>query len=453
MLTLVSFLVAIAVLVAVHEFGHFQMARACGVKVIRFSVGFGPQIWGWTSPKSGTQYSLGCLPLGGFVKMLDEREGPVADTDLNRAFNRQPLKARAAIVAAGPMANLCLAVLLYAAVHWIGVDDALARISAPPPQSAAALAGLSGGEVVERAGFAQDALKPVLSYEDLRWWLTRAALDSKDLWLQYRDRPEGPSRSAVLHLSDFQAGAPDERMFGRLGFLGPFSKARLGNLSPDGAALAAGLATGDLVLGVDEIPVADAAQLRALIRQSGALRAPVQQDWLVERDQVRRHVRVTPRQERDGEILVGRVGAMIGDHPEMVRVRFGFWSGLGKALDRTLDTASLTLRMMGQMVSGQASIKNLSGPITIADYAGRSAAIGFTQYLAFLALVSISLGVLNLLPLPVLDGGHLMYYLWEGVTGREVSDAWMSGLQRAGVAILMMMMSVALFNDLHRLLS
>jgi regulator of sigma E protease len=453
MLTLVSFLVAIAVLVTVHEWGHFQIARACGVQVIRFSVGFGPQIFGWTSAKSRTEYVIGCLPLGGFVKMLDEREGPVADADLQRAFNRQSLKAQAAIVAAGPLANLVLAVLLYAVVHWIGIDDARARISAPPPQSIAALAGLSGGELVERVGFAEDLLKPVSSYEDLRWWLTRAALDSKDLRLEFLVPGDAQLHSVDLRLSDFRAGPPDDNMFSRLGFLGPFSKARLGTLSKDGAAVAAGLTGGDLVLAVDATPVVDAAQLRAMIRQSGAQQVPVQQDWLVTRKGASLHILVTPRRELDGDIWIGRVGAMIGDQPEMVRVRYGFWTGLSKAMDRTLDTSTLTLRMMGQMVSGQASIKNLSGPITIADYAGRSAAIGFTQYLAFLALVSISLGVLNLLPLPVLDGGHLMYYLWEGITGRAVSDAWMSGLQRAGVAILMMMMSVAMFNDLHRLFS
>jgi len=206
-------------------------------------------------------------------------------------------------------------------------------------------------------------------------------------------------------------------------------------------------------LRVDARPVVDAAQLREWIRQSGALQQPAAQDWLIDRSGTSLHISVTPKRVTDGAGFVGRVGAVIGTVPEMVDVRYGPIDGLVRAAYKTWDASVLTVRMMGQILTGQASLKNLSGPITIADYAGRSAAIGLTQYIVFLALVSISLGVLNLLPLPVLDGGHLMYYLWEGLTGRGVSDAWMSRLQRAGLAILMVMMSVAVFNDLHRLFS
>jgi regulator of sigma E protease len=224
-------------------------------------------------------------------------------------------------------------------------------------------------------------------------------------------------------------------------------------LVPEGAAMAAKLAPGDRVMSVDGKPVVDAAQLRNWIRSSGNLDEPREQDWLIDRQGIAMHIAVKPRRIADGNITIGRVGAVIGAQPEMVTVRYGPIDGLVNATHRTWDAAALTVRMMGQILTGRASLKNLSGPITIADYAGRSAALGLTQYLVFLALVSISLGVLNLLPLPMLDGGHLMYYLWEGVTGRAITDAWMERLQRTGLAILLLMMSVAVFNDLHRLLS
>ncbi len=453
MLTVIAFLTAIAILVTVHEWGHYRMAVACGVKVLQFSVGFGPEAYSWVSGRSGTRYTIAVLPLGGFVKMLDEREGPVDAADLHRAFNRKPLIARSAIVAAGPIANLVLAILLYALVNWTGVVEAKAQLSAPAAESVAATAGFRGGEIVESAGFDEASLRDVASYEDFRWWLTRAALDAKDLVVQYRSGQDGPSRTAVLKLSGFHAEQADEGMFRRIGFTGPYSRPVLGNLLPDSAAVEARLAPGDVILRVDGKPVVDAAQVREWIRQSGAVDKPRVQDWLIDRNGVALNIAVTPRQVQEGNATIGRVGAIIGAQPEMVDVRYGLWEGFSRAAYRTWDASVLTVRMMGQILTGQASLKNLSGPITIADYAGRSAAIGLTQYIVFLALVSISLGVLNLLPLPMLDGGHLMYYLWEGVTGRAISDAWMARLQRTGLAVLLLMMSIALFNDLHRLLS
>jgi regulator of sigma E protease len=453
MLTVTAFLIAIAILVTVHEWGHYRMALACGVKVLQFSVGFGPEAFSWASKRSGTRYTIAMLPLGGFVKMLDEREGAVDSADLPYAFNRKSLKARAAIVAAGPMANLILATLLYAVVNWTGVVEAKAYLSAPVADSIAAQAGFKGGETVLRTGFAEDALNEITSYEDFRWWLTRAALDSSNLVVQFQSDRSSVESMAVLKLSSFRAEQADESMFRKIGFTGPYSKPVLGALLPDGAAMEAKLAPGDLVINVDGKPVGDAAQLRDWVRQSGTTEQPRMQDWLIDRNGVAQHISVTPRRVTDGDKQIGRVGAVIGAQPEMVTVRYGPIDGITKAVVRTWDAAVLTVRMMGQIVTGQASIKNLSGPITIADYAGRSAAIGLTQYLVFLALVSISLGVLNLLPLPMLDGGHLMYYLWEGITGRAISDAWMERLQRTGLAILLLMMSVAVFNDLHRLLS
>lgn len=453
MITFIAFVVAIALLVAIHEWGHFQMARACGVKVLRFSVGFGPALFKWTSPKSGTEYALAALPLGGYVKMLDEREGPVPPEQRGMAFNTQPLRKRAAIVAAGPLANLVLAVLLYCVVNWMGVMEPEARLSQPPSGSIAALAGFSGGERIHKAGFEPDAMVDVASYEDFRWWVTRAALGAKDLRVAYVPANRQSELETVLKLGGFQTEHADATMFRAIGVMAPFSPARVGDIRPDSAAFEGGLLAGDLVRRVDQTDIVDAGQLRELIRLSGRDKAPNVQKWVVQRGEALQTIEVTPKREFDAGVAIGRVGAIIGERPVMVQVRSGPLDGLTKSLARTWEVSALTLQMMGQILTGQASIKNLSGPITIADYAGRSASLGLTAYLVFLALISISLGVLNLLPLPVLDGGHLMYYLWEAITGREVSESWMSGLQRAGLAILMMMMSVAVFNDIHRLLS
>jgi len=452
MLTFISFVVAIGVLVAVHEWGHFAMARSCGVKVLRFSVGFGPKLCGWVSPRSGTEFMLGALPLGGYVKMLDEREGPVAKDELHRAFNTQTLIRRALIVAAGPAANLIFAVLLYSIVNWMGVQQAQAVLAKPIDGSMAASAGFVGGERVVKAGFEGDELDPVVSFDDFRWWLTRGALENRNLHVEVATASAGASKLVLLPLSSVDARTADAQLFRNIGIVGPYSEARMGEILVDGAAHAAALRAGDLVLKVNDRVVADAADLREQIRDSGKSGLIQEQRWLIERDQRQMVLMVKPRVEVAADQSVGRVGAMIGAAPAFTLVRFGLIGGLSQALTRTAEVSLLTLRMMGQIVTGNSSLKNLSGPITIADYAGKSAALGFTQFLVFLALISISLGVLNLLPIPVLDGGHLMYYLWESITGKAITEKSMEWLQRFGLGALMLMMCVAVFNDVARLL-
>ncbi len=458
MLTLLAFVVALGVLIAVHEYGHYRVAVACGVKVLKFSVGFGKPVYTWRLKNKPTEFSIGMLPLGGYVKMLDEREGPVDPAERHLAFNNRPLGARAAVVAAGPAANLLLAIVLYAIVNWSGLQEPRAILASPVAGSIAERAGLQGGESVLQAALGDDELQDVRSFEDLRWRLTRAALSGNDVRLSVVTGEAGsaPARNVLLPLGQLNAADADAQLFRKIGILGPWTQAVIGELMAGSPAEKAGLRNGDVVLRIGNQQIVDGQQLRETIRSSGtAVKSGEQsgaQTWQILRAGQAMTLAVTPEIKQDGVQSVGRIGAYVGAPPALVMVRYGPIDGLWRGAVRTWEVSVLTLKMMGKMLVGEASLKNLSGPLTIADYAGKSASLGWSTYLLFLALISVSLGVLNLLPLPVLDGGHLMYYLWEAVTGKSVSDVWMDRLQRGGVAILLGMMSVALFNDVSRLL-
>jgi len=336
MLTLLAFLVAIGLLVAVHEYGHYRVAVACGVKVLRFSVGFGKPLWSWRSPRSGTEYVLGALPLGGYVRMLDEREAAVPAAERHLAFNTQSLRVRTAIVAAGPAANLLLAVLLYALVAWMGVPQPQPVLSTPAPASLAERAGVRGGEWVVALAREGDAPQPIESFGDLRWQLTRAALAQQDLKLWLASGPGEPGREVRLELSQVDVRHADATLMRQIGIEAPWSAPLLGQLTAEGAAAAAGLQPGDRVLRVDGQPVRDAAQLRQLIRLSAADGQPRTQRWHIERAGRVLELEVTPRPEQIERVWVGRIGGFVGATPDMAERSAGplegLWQGSGAHL-------------------------------------------------------------------------------------------------------------------------
>ena len=461
MTTLAAFLLTLAVLIVVHEWGHYKMARLCGVKVLRFSVGFGRPIW---QRKSGdTEFVVAMLPLGGYVRMLDEREDTVLPHERGQAFNHKSLAQRAAIVAAGPLANLVLAVALYAVANWIGVEEPRAVLSAPATGSLAERAGLRSGDEVRAwaregsepagVGAASAEWTDLRSMTDLRWQIMQAALDGQRLRLMVATAGGHGARQATLELDRADRGSIDGSFIDSVVGLGaPYTPAVLGDVMAGGPAERAGLRRGDTVLRVDGVPIADAQQLRRRIRTLDGAGQPVAMSWQLERAGQDIELPVQPRILVDGRQRVGRIDAVIGRLPPLVTVRLGPWEGLARGAALTWEQSTLTLKMFGRMLTGEASLKNLSGPITIADYAGQSVERGLAYYIGFLALVSVGLGVLNLLPVPLLDGGHLMYYLFEAVTGRPVSDLWLRWLQRGGALALLLLMSLALSNDVARLL-
>jgi regulator of sigma E protease len=448
---ILAFAVAIGILVVVHEFGHYSVARLCGVKVLRFSIGFGTPLVRWVSKKDGTEWTIAALPLGGYVKMLDERETdqPIEPAELPRAFNRQSLGKRFAIVAAGPIANFLLAIVLFAGIYACGVKEPAAEIGPPAAATLAAQAGLQGGETILglRSADDDDTIDPVRSWDDLRWKLLSAAFEHRRVVLIARQA--GSTFDFPLDLAALPGKAIDDDFMGHLG-LAPGGTARIVSVAPDSPAAQAGLQPGDLVRGLDGRPVRG---VQAFVdRVQAAAGHSLSLD--IERAGKPLTLALVPAPQVDEPSgkTVGHIGAALGAQLDPVQVQYGPLESLQRGARKTWDISVFSVRMFARMVSGQASLKNLSGPVTIADYAGKSARMGLAAFVSFLALVSISLGVLNLLPIPVLDGGHLLYYSVEAVTGKAVSDRWQSILQRGGLVCIFALSAIALFNDLARLI-
>jgi len=440
--TLLAFLVTLGVLIVIHEFGHYWVARRCGVRVLRFSVGFGRPLWKGVYGADRTEWVVAAIPLGGYVRMLDERDpdtDPRLLADLSRSFNRQPVAKRIAIVLAGPLANLLLAVGVYWFLNVIGTMEARPVLGAPAEQTLAVAAGLrEGDEVIAVDG------REVRSYSELRWKLLERAVDRAAVDLTVRRG--GGERTLQLDLAQLGPGEIDQTVFGRIGIALGEGQPVVRRLSEGSVAGQAGLRPGDRFVSVDGQPVERSRDVSRLVRAAADREIAL----VIERDGARSTLRLRPESVQAGGETIGRIGV---DFRDLVEVRYGPVESFGLAVERTWDTAIFSLRMLGKMVTGEASWKNLSGPVTIADYAGQTARIGVVAYLSFLALVSISLGVLNLLPIPMLDGGHLLYYFVEILKGSPPAEWVVEWGQRAGIGVLLMLTALAIYNDLTRLLA
>ncbi|MES1947346.1 membrane-associated zinc metalloprotease [Salinisphaera sp. C84B14] len=443
-----AFIVAIGLLVAVHEYGHFWVARRMGVKVLRYSIGFGNRVWGFTGRRSGIEYWLSAIPLGGYVKMLDEREGPVAEADKPYAFNRQHPARRIAIVAAGPGVNFLFAIAAYWLVFMIGVAGIKPMIGAAPADSLAAQAGLRAGDEI----VAIDDRR-IENWEDLRLGLIERGLDGDAVDLQVRT-DEGSVRRVGLDLSNVPADP--EQLFDRLGLMPyqPPATPLIADVVADSAASRAGLQKGDQIQAVDGDAMDTPQALVERIQSSPGERVQL----TVTRDGQTLDIPVTLASvQGDDGAEEGRLGAQIGvDAAAWQSMRttrqLGPLAAVPAAVAKTWEVSALTVRLMARMVTGEVSLRNVSGPIQIANYAGQTASIGLEAFVGFLALVSVSLAVLNLLPIPVLDGGHLLYYSIEWIRGRPLSEAVQVAGQQVGMVALLMLMTLAFYNDILRLL-
>lgn len=451
LVTLVAFIGALGLLIVFHEFGHFVVARLFDVKVLRFSVGFGAPLivkrWG----RDATEWAISAFPLGGYVKMLDEREAPVAANELPRAFNRQSVGRRFAIVLAGPGANFLLAIVLYWALFMTGVPGLKPVLGDIAPKTPAAQAGFERGETITSIGG-----NAVETWEDVRWTVLKLVGEQPRAEIAVKSE----SGNIAFRALDLEILNSPEALEGDI-----LAKLGLTRFRPDvapiisevvagGAAEQAGLRGQDEIISIDGEPIESWTQVVERVR--GAPQKTLA--FVVLRGGAEVSLSITPERSTETGKPTGKMGAgPVVDRSAMERllteVRYGPLESLNQALVKTWDTSLFTLKMLGRMLVGEVSWKNLSGPITIADFAGQTAQLGLVYYLGFLALISISLGVLNLLPIPLLDGGHLMYYTAEILKGSPVSERVMEIGQRIGIALLFTLMAFALYNDINRLLS
>ncbi len=445
--SIIWFVIAIGVLVTVHEFGHFWVARRLGVKVLRFSVGFGRPLWRTRAGKDQVEYVIGAIPLGGYVKMLDESEGEVPESEVHRAFNRQSLPVRFAVVSAGPIFNFLFAVVAYWVMFMVGVSGLKPLVGEVAPGSLASAAGFNSGQEIVRI-----ADRETHSWEAVIQGVIGGSLSGEPLPVTVDDPSRGPRELSLdlsgVALDDLTRG----QFFERLGFspMRPKIPPRMGRIFEGKPADLAGLKPGDLIVSVDTTPIETWHQLVEYLRARPEQTIEV----VVDRSGQQHRLTLVPRAVEENGQSVGKIDAALD---ESVRdqfyaiERYSVLDAFNRGLDKTAQVTVLTLRMLWKMVTLEVSVENLSGPISIAQYAGVSAEVGIARFLEFLGIVSISLGIINLLPIPLLDGGHLMYYLIELVQGRPVSEQAQFVAQRLGIAMLVCLMGLAFYNDLARI--
>ena len=439
--SVLAFLLAIGPLIIFHELGHYSVARLCGVKVLRFSLGMGKIVWSRRFGKDQTEWALSALPIGGYVKMLDNRDPETAATteeDAKREFTRASVWRRIAIVAAGPIANFILAILVFAGLYMHGIPDVATKLRFMPEASPAYQAGLRGGERITAVNGA-----PVANWSDLHFEILDAALDKDELQLDVTP-PEGASFTARVPASTVATLNLDSDIMAPLGLVPAYSAAVIAEAVAGGPGARAGLRSGDLLTHVDGKAVRDQIEARQFIRAAQGRAIAVS----VTRDAQPLTLTVTP--QLDAKTKTPQILVKFASAPEMVTAPAALPDAIAKAVRTTVDQAKMMGRMLWKIATLQLSWKNISGPITIADYAGQTANAGLIEFLRFIAVISISLGVMNLLPIPVLDGGLLLYYSLEVLTGRPLPERIVEYLQRIGVGLLFMLMTLAVFNDVVR---
>jgi regulator of sigma E protease len=446
LINLLSFVVAISVLVAVHEFGHYLVGRLCGMKVLRFSIGFGKPLWTWIGGRDRTEYCVSAIPLGGYVKFLDERDTEIEPSDQGRAFNHRPVPARIAVLLAGPMFNFLFAILAYWVLFINGIPTSKPAVGEVVSGSYAADAGLKHGDLIVQVGE-----RVATDWETALVAMLEEMVDDGTVTLTLQGE-DGRQRSALLRVGSDRARLTEPGMlFEGLGFLPWQPPAVVGTVEEQTAASNAGILEGDRILAIDDNPTLSFTDLQRVVAARPGQTVPV----LLLRDGEEHLLDVElGSREIDGQLTgflgIG-VGPAAGDY-WYVR-KFGPIAAIGASIERTWNSTGFTVRMLGRMVTGDVSIKNISGPINIAQYAGDSAAAGLNAFLTFLALVSISLGVLNLLPVPILDGGQIVYQTVELVKGSPLSDRSQLVGQQVGILALLLLMSFAFYNDIARILN
>ena len=436
-----GFILAIAILVTVHEYGHFQVARKLGVKVLKFSIGFGKPIYKWRRKNDPTEYCIGAIPLGGYVKMLDEAEGEVAAEEAAQAFNRQSLAVRSAIVVAGPAYNFLFAIFAMWLVFVIGSDDVAPTVGVVTEDSPAAAAGFQPGDILTAIDD-----REVRTWGQHQFYLLHQAMKGNASEFVVTDAADNRRTLRVDFAAMEQYAIGSQAITSQIGLLPPAPPATVARLVAGGAAADAGLQIGDLILAIDDTEIGDFNDLARYVSERPGKPATI----IIRRDESEITIPLTIGTVTLNDTEYGRIGLY---RPPLAgaKLRYGLLAAIPASLDYNWRMTNITIRSIGRMLRAQMSADNLSGPITIARLAGRTVESGYDAFLKFLAIISISLGLINLLPIPLLDGGHLLYFAIEAIKGSPPSQKIMLRGQQIGIALLVLLMSLAFYNDIMRL--